>query len=63
METEVSRALDLAFDNKDLAVYGKGVKEEPSIDLDTIEKTVSDSKPLTQTNLDKDKDFKLKINS
>ena len=48
IETEVSRALDLAFDNKDLAVYGGGVlKEEPSIDHDTIEKTVSDSKPLT----------------
>ena len=47
IETEVSRALDLAFDNKDLAVYGGVLKEEPSIDHDTIEKTVSDSKPLT----------------
>ena len=53
IETDISRALDLAFDNKDLAILST-LKEADSTEPIYRDGTLS---------IKKDKEFKLKLNS
>ena len=53
IETDISRALDLAFDNKDLAILST-LKEADSTEPICRDGTLS---------IKKDKEFKLKLNS